>query len=93
MSLLKRYPLSKLKIDQTFIQAIEESDEDAAIVQAVIYLGNRLGLTVTAEGIETEDQCRRLKEKGCPQAQGYLFGRPMPAHEFEQRVLRLRQDD
>ena len=93
LSLLKRYPLSKLKIDQTFIQAIEESDEDAAIVQAVIYLGNRLGLTVTAEGIETEDQCRRLKEKGCPQAQGYLFGRPMPAHEFEQRVLRLRQDD
>ncbi len=85
LSLLKRYPLTRLKIDRSFIQGICTSPEDAAIVRAILHLGRSFGLAVIAEGVETEEQCARLRKKGCEEAQGFLFGKPMPVLEFEER--------
>lgn len=82
LSLLKRFPLTRLKIDRSFVRDLETSTTDAAVVQAVLLLGRSLGLQVTAEGIETETQRKRLHRKGCDEGQGYLFGRPMPAAAF-----------
>ncbi len=83
LSLLKRYPLTRLKVDQSFVRNMCESTEDAAIVRAVILLGRSFGLEVIAEGVETADQRDMLIDEGCTELQGYLFGRPMTAANFE----------
>ncbi len=85
LSMLKRYPLTRLKVDQSFTRGMCESTADAAIVRAILYLGRSFGLEVIAEGVETEEQAIRLRKKGCEEAQGFLFGRPMPAFDFAQR--------
>ena len=85
LSLLKRFPLTRLKIDRSFVQDTAESTSDAAIIRAVLMLGRDLGLEVIAEGIETEQQLAWLKQEGCAEGQGYLFGRPMPAEDFARR--------
>ena len=82
LSLLKRFPLTRLKIDRGFVQNLCENPQDAAIVRAINALSRSFGLAVIAEGIETEEQRVRLIAKGCGEAQGYLFGKPMPAQEF-----------
>ena len=82
LSLLKRYPLSGLKIDKGFTQAICEKPSDAAIVRAVISLGEAFDLKVIAEGVETREQACMLAMHGCMEAQGYYFGRPVPAADF-----------
>src|SRR5680860_1002220 len=82
LSLLKRFPLSRLKIDQSFIRNLRSDAEDAAVVRAIAYLAESFGLAVTAEGVEHEEQRKRLRELGCESAQGYLFGRPIPADEL-----------
>lgn len=82
LSLLKAYPVNRLKIDQTFVRDIIDDPEDAAMVQAIIYLAKNFGLDVIAEGVETKDQLEYLKKIGCAEIQGYLFGRPIPAIEF-----------
>jgi diguanylate cyclase (GGDEF)-like protein len=78
LSLLKRFPLSRLKIDKSFVDHLCDDSEDAAVVKAIVYLAENFGLQVTAEGIELEEQRTRLRELGCEIGQGYLFGRPMP---------------
>lgn len=85
LSLLKRFPLTRLKIDQSFVHDLCGNAEDAAVVRAIVYLAESFGLEVTAEGVEREDQRKRLRELGCENAQGFLFGRPMS----EARVMQL----
>jgi len=74
--------VTRLKIDRGFIHGILSDTGDAAIVRAVLALGRSLGLAVVAEGVESEAQRLYLDTLGCVEAQGYLFGRPMPANEF-----------
>lgn len=82
LSYLKRFPIDKLKVDQSFVRNMSEDRSDAAIARSVIVLGHSLGLTVIAEGVETEDHRRLLGEYGCDEYQGYLFSRPKPAAEL-----------
>ncbi len=84
LSLLKRYPLTRLKIDREFVRDLDTDADDAAIVKAVLAMGASLGLEVIAEGIETAEQAATLAAFGCREAQGYRFGKPMPAAAFRQ---------
>ena len=77
---LKRFPISVLKVDRAFIKDLPDSQKDGAICNAVLDLAKHLGLSVVAEGVETEDQLRYLDQRGCQYIQGYLTGKPMPAH-------------
>jgi len=78
---LKRFPVDRLKIDQSFVREIQSGSEDSIIVRAIINLAHNLGMQVVAEGIETQDQFELLREQGCDVAQGYLFGFPVPPNE------------
>jgi EAL domain-containing protein (putative c-di-GMP-specific phosphodiesterase class I) len=82
LSYLRKLPLDVLKIDRSFVQGIGMSAEDDAIVRAIISMAQALGLSVTAEGIETSEQAALLREWSCQTGQGYLFSRPLPAEEF-----------
>ena len=81
---LKRFPLHSLKVDKSFILGAHTDPDLYAISRAIIGLGKALGLTVTAEGVETEQHLEFLQGEGCQNAQGYLFSRPVPAAQFEQ---------
>jgi len=78
LSYLQRLPLDQLKIDRSFITDIATNASDAAIAQTIVTLGHSLGLSVIAEGVETEAQRDRLLELGCTLYQGYLYGSPVP---------------
>ncbi|HEY5763054.1 MAG TPA: EAL domain-containing protein [Rhodocyclaceae bacterium] len=82
LSQLKRFPIDKLKIDQSFIRDIHIDDDDAAITAAIIALGRSLRLEVVAEGVETDDQRAFLVEGGCHALQGYLISKPLPFDEL-----------
>jgi diguanylate cyclase (GGDEF)-like protein len=84
---LKDLPFNTLKIDQCFIRNVSEIPENAAIVAAVIQMAHDLNLSVIAEGVESLDELRFLKDHGCDEIQGYLISRPLPAPQFE-RVFR-----
>jgi diguanylate cyclase (GGDEF)-like protein/PAS domain S-box-containing protein len=79
LNYLKRFPIDTLKIDQSFVQDITRGGSDGAIVSAVIAMGKALNIRVVAEGVETPEQLRFLKEHGCHEFQGYLFSRPLAA--------------
>jgi len=78
----KRFAVQGLKIDRSFIDGLGRSREDTAIVTATLAFASALGLSVTAEGVETADQFERLRALGCPQGQGFLFSRPVPAAQL-----------
>ncbi|TXN39959.1 EAL domain-containing protein [Methylobacterium sp. WL30] len=82
LSLLKRFPLTRLKIDRSFVTGMLASHHDVTIVRAILQLGLGFGLSVIAEGIETEAEHACLRTEGCQEGQGYLFGKPMPADAF-----------
>ncbi|WP_321928622.1 putative bifunctional diguanylate cyclase/phosphodiesterase [Paraburkholderia guartelaensis] len=82
LSYLRMLPLDVLKIDRSFVKGIGKNAEDNAIVRAIISMSDSLGLTVTAEGVETEHQAELLREWSCNKGQGYLFGRPVNAQQL-----------
>jgi diguanylate cyclase (GGDEF)-like protein/PAS domain S-box-containing protein len=82
LSYLKKYPFKQLKVDQSFVRGVPENRDDTAIVEAVVRLGQSLNISVIAEGVETAEQQDFLKSLGCHAAQGYFYGRPMPAQDF-----------
>ena len=89
LSYLKRFPIDKVKIDQSFVQGVCSNLDDAAISQAIIALANSLNLKVTAEGVETPGQLSFLREHQCCDAQGYLFSRPIPADAMTQMLQQM----
>jgi diguanylate cyclase (GGDEF)-like protein/PAS domain S-box-containing protein len=90
LSYLTRFPLSRIKIDRSFVRKIIDDADAAAIVRSLIVLAHNLGLEVIAEGVETEAQAEFLLGEGCEEAQGFLYGRPLSAVDFE-KYLRSRQ--
>nr|WP_315053783.1 EAL domain-containing protein [uncultured Brevundimonas sp.] len=85
LSNLQSFPFDKIKIDRSFIGAIEDDEAARSIIRAIVGLGRGLNLPVVAEGVETEAQRRMVADEGCPQAQGFLFGRPGSAPVFPER--------
>jgi EAL domain-containing protein (putative c-di-GMP-specific phosphodiesterase class I) len=77
LSYLKRFPVDELKIDRSFVLDLPGHPTDVAVVRTVIDLGHRLGMSVTAEGVETAEQLACLKHLGCDTYQGFLFSRPL----------------
>jgi diguanylate cyclase (GGDEF)-like protein len=86
LSTLQAFPFDKIKVDKSFIQAVETSVHAAAIVKATLLLGRSLNIPVLAEGVETTRHLDFLREEGCNSVQGYLFGRPMPV-EIVNRMI------
>lgn len=82
LSYLREFQVDKIKIDRSFINYLTPGDESSSIVLAMLSLGKAMGLTVTAEGVETEDQRRFLSAAGCPEMQGFLFSRAVPEDEL-----------
>ena len=87
LAYLKRLPVDKLKIDQSFVKGIPDDKDDIAIVKAIIALAKSLGLELIAEGVETDAQRDFLVEFGCENLQGYYYCEPMPSDEMEKKCL------
>ena len=93
LAYLKRIPIDQLKIDQSFVRDIVVNSNDAEIAKIIIVLTKTFGISVLAEGVETEAQRDVLEKYGCYDYQGYLFAKPMPIHELEQYLLFHRTQD
>ncbi|NGZ99488.1 EAL domain-containing protein [Nocardioides sp. W3-2-3] len=82
LAYLTKFPIDKIKIDRSFISEITSLDTDAAIVDAIIVMAHALGMTVVAEGVETEVQEQYLRERGCDEVQGYRYSPGVPAADL-----------
>ena len=92
LAYLKRFPIDKLKIDRSFVSVLSDETNAQEIAATIIAMAHNLKLTVLAEGVETQEQLAFLRSKCCNQFQGYLFGRPLAASEFEQKLFALQQE-
>jgi diguanylate cyclase (GGDEF)-like protein len=91
LTYLQCFPFDKIKIDRSFVRDITENAGSLNIVRAVAALANGMGMTATAEGVETREQLDKITSEGCTEMQGYLFSRPLPAQEIEQLFLSGRE--
>ena len=92
-SYIQEFPAETLKIDMSFIRDIETSDNSRAIVKAIVTMADIAGLNVIAEGIETAEQARIVKQLGCREGQGYYFSRPLPEMDIESFLQRLNENE
>ena len=92
LSYLTRYPLSRIKIDRSFVQKLPDNGQDTAIVRSIIITAHNLGLAVIAEGVETPAQAAALQAERCEEVQGYLYAKPLPAAEFVEFVRSTQTD-
>ena len=88
LTYLKRMPVDKLKIDRSFVRELPHDTSDAGIVRTIIAIARTLGLKVLAEGVETDQQLAFLRDAGCNECQGFLFGPAVPAERF---AVQLRE--
>jgi EAL domain-containing protein (putative c-di-GMP-specific phosphodiesterase class I) len=86
LNALKTFPVSRLKIDKSFVDGLLADENDKAVAGAVISLGHTLNLRVIAEGVETQEQAAFLRDINCDEMQGYLFSKPLPALEIEEML-------
>jgi len=84
LSYIKQLPIDTLKIDRSFTRNLPDDHEGLAIVQATVLMGHKLGLRITAEGVETREQLAALRRMGCDEYQGYLFSKPLPAEQISE---------
>ena len=91
LTYLQCFPFDKIKIDRSFVKDITESASSLNIVRAVAALANGMGMTATAEGVETREQLEKIASEGCTEMQGFLFSKPLPAHEIERLFLAGRE--
>src|SRR6185369_11439173 len=84
---ITRFPPDRIKIDKAFVRDIDRSAGDAAIANAILSLAKSLNLTVTAEGVERQEQLDWLRERGCHEVQGFLLAGPLTPADFERRFL------
>jgi len=82
LSYLHELPIDDLKIDRSFVGAMGDDERKIKIVQSILVLGKSLGIDVTAEGVETQQQAELLRRLGCERAQGYYFARPVPLEQL-----------
>ncbi len=93
LSYLRRFPIDRLKIDQSFVRNIERSPVNASIARAIIALAESLSLEIIAEGIENAAERVVLEQMGCTEGQGYLFAKPQPAETFALWLDHYRRDN
>nr|WP_252515258.1 EAL domain-containing protein [Pantoea bituminis] len=86
LNYLSTFPVDKIKIDRSFTQSLGVAENSVAIIESVVKLGHAMGLTVTAEGVETQGQMSALADAGCNQLQGYLFSKAVPVEEIVSMV-------
>ncbi len=93
LSYLRSFPFDKIKIDRSFIQGMAQDESSSAIVRAVVGLSSRLGMTTTAEGVETAEQLDEVRAEGCTEVQGFYFSAARPASELSGLITAVRQRD
>lgn len=91
LAYITRFPLDRIKIDQAFVQHLDRSAGDAAVATAILSLGESLGMTITAEGVERLSQLEWLTQRGCHEAQGFLLSRPLTPADLERQYLVQRE--
>lgn len=90
---LRRFPISRVKIDRSFVKDMTADPDDAALTHAIIAMAHSLRVKVIAEGVETEEQAQMLIASNCDELQGYLFGRPATAEDFEVYLVLDKQEE
>jgi EAL domain-containing protein (putative c-di-GMP-specific phosphodiesterase class I) len=92
LAYLKRFPIDKLKIDRAFVDGLPDDSDDRALTHSILDVSRHLNLETVAEGVETSEQGRFLKELGCQYVQGYFYSRPLSMHEFEKLLISNKFD-
>jgi EAL domain-containing protein (putative c-di-GMP-specific phosphodiesterase class I) len=87
LSYLGKFPFDKLKIDRCFVAGLTHDEGSRAIVRAIVAMATSLGMRITAEGVEAEEEAALLRAMGCTEVQGFLYGRPRPAAEIRQALI------